>query len=111
MVNLKSMKVNLPTATTATPEASAKDFADVSVDKAGVIYLDKRSVAAAQLTATLASARQANPQLRVLISGDVDARHGDVIRALNCVRAAGVEKVAFEIRLRAASDANGSFQP
>jgi biopolymer transport protein ExbD len=36
--------------------------------------------------------------LRVFISGDQDARHGDVIHVLDLVRSAGIQKVAFEIR-------------
>jgi biopolymer transport protein ExbD len=96
MVNLKSIKVNLPTATTAAPEAK-KDFVDISVDKAGSIYLDKKPITDNELLRALAARLAANPQLRVLISGDRDARHGDVIHALDIVRSAGIEKVAFEI--------------
>jgi biopolymer transport protein ExbD len=36
--------------------------------------------------------------VRVFISGDQDARHGDVIHVLDLVRSAGIDKVAFEIR-------------
>src|SRR6204780_5263342 len=69
MVNLKSVKVNLPTATTATPEAK-KDFLDISVDKSGGIYLDKNPVANNELVASLTAARKANPDLRIFISAD-----------------------------------------
>jgi biopolymer transport protein ExbD len=96
MVNLKSVKVNLPTATTAAPEAK-KDFVDISVDKTGVVFLDKKMVMDNELLHDLSARRQANPALRVLISGDRDARHGDVIHVLDIVRSAGIEKVAFEI--------------
>ena len=41
MVNLKSVKVNLPTATTATLDTK-NDFASISVDKDGAVYLDKQ---------------------------------------------------------------------
>jgi biopolymer transport protein ExbD len=41
---------------------------------------------------------QTNAALRVFISGDQDSRHGDIIRALDIVRGAGIEKVAFEIK-------------
>ena len=44
MVNLKSVKVNLPTATSATSEAR-KDFVDISVDKSGAVFLDKKPMA------------------------------------------------------------------
>ncbi|MGA2584626.1 MAG: biopolymer transporter ExbD [Tepidisphaeraceae bacterium] len=97
MVNLKSIKVNLPTATSATQELK-KDFVDISVDRAGAVFLDKQPISDGQLVANLASSRQANPNLRVFISGDRDARHGDVIHVLDLVRAAGIDKVAFEIQ-------------
>jgi len=97
MVNLKSVKVNLPTATTATPE-NRKDFVDVSIDKSGAVFLDKQAVSDDQLVRGLQQLREANPRLRVLISGDREALHGDVIHALDLVRVAGIDNVAFEIR-------------
>ena len=42
--------------------------------------------------------QQKNPDLRVFISGDQDARNGDMIHVLDLVRSAGIDKVAFEIR-------------
>lgn len=97
MVNLKSVKVDLPTATTANAD-SKKDLADVSVDKAGAIYLDKKAMEEDALSAALMSAKAANPKLRVLISGDQGAVYGHVLHALDLVRSAGIDKVAFEIR-------------
>jgi biopolymer transport protein ExbD len=96
MVNLKSVKVNLPTAVTATADVK-KDFLDVSVDKMGGIFLDRKPMGEHELVAALAAARRANPAVRVFISADRQALHGDVIRALDAVRAAGIDKVAFEI--------------
>ncbi|HVX84878.1 MAG TPA: biopolymer transporter ExbD [Phycisphaerae bacterium] len=96
MVNLKSVPVNLPTAVSAADEVK-KDYVDISIDKAGGLYLDKKPVAANELAAALRAARQAAPALRVFISADKDARHGDVIRALDAARLAGIDKVAFEI--------------
>lgn len=101
MVNLKSVKVNLPTATTATSGVK-NDFVSLSVDKAGVIYFDKQPVGPNELTATLQSWRRTNENVRVFISGDTEARHGDIIRALDLVRSTGIQKVAFEIRETAA---------
>lgn len=97
MVNLKSLPVNLPTATTATAE-TRRDLLDISVDKTGILFLDRQPVGPNELALTLAARHQTNPALRVFISGDQDARHGDVIRALDLVRSAGIEQVAFEIR-------------
>ena len=97
MVNLKSVKVNLPTAASANSDTK-KDLLDISIDKAGGIFVDKRPVGPNELAAALALAHQRNPALRVFISGDRDARHGDVIKVLDVVRSAGIDKVAFEIR-------------
>ena len=97
MVNLKSVNVNLPTATTATTE-NKRDFVDISIDKAGSAYLDKQAVHDNELLARLAGIRKANPDARIILSGDADARHGDVIHILDLVRLAGIDKIAFEIR-------------
>jgi biopolymer transport protein ExbD len=95
MVNLKSVKVDLPTADTAT-DAIKKDIADISVNKSGATFLDKRAVGSNELVRILAASMKANPNLRVLISGDRNALHGDIIRVLDLVRQAGIDKVAFE---------------
>lgn len=97
MVNMKSVKVNLPTATTANTETKS-DFINISVDKSGMIFCDKQPVGANELAMNLTTAQRTNENLRVFISGDKDARHGDVIHVLDVVRGAGIQKVAFEIR-------------
>ncbi len=97
MVNMKSVNVNLPTATTGSRETD-NDFVNLSVDKAGVIYMDKAPVAPNELLARLQAWQQTNVHARVFISGDVEARHGDIVRALDLVRSAGIQRVGFEIR-------------
>jgi biopolymer transport protein ExbD len=97
MVNMKSVKVNLPTATAAAAD-SPRDFLSVSVDAGGLVYLDRKPVGHNELALMLNAARTTNAALRVFISGDKEARHGEVIRMLDLVRSAGIEKVAFEIR-------------
>src|SRR5262245_56440611 len=97
MVNMKSVKVNLPTATTATADTK-KDFINLSIDRSGALFLDQQPVGANELAQRLNVMQRTNASLRVFISGDKEARHGDVIAALDLVRGAGIEKVAFEIR-------------
>jgi biopolymer transport protein ExbD len=97
MVNLKSIKVNLPTATTATLETK-NDFVTISVDKSGGAYLDKTPVGANELIQQVSARHKTNENMRVFISGDADARHGDIVRVLDLVRSTGIQKVAFEIR-------------
>jgi biopolymer transport protein ExbD len=97
MVNLKGVKVNLPTATTATSETK-KDFITVTVDKAGLAYLDAKPMGDHELAQALSARHKEEATLRVFISGDQDSRHGDMMRILDLVRSAGIEKVAFETR-------------
>lgn len=96
MVNLKSVKVNLPTATTATADTQ-KDFVNLTVNAQGLVFMDQKPVGDHELAQQLAFAQKTNAQLRVFISGDRDARHGEVIRVLDLVRSTGIQKVAFEI--------------
>jgi len=68
------------------------------VDKAGLAYLNTTPVGPNELALGLAALAKTNAEVRVFISGDQDARHGDVIRVLDIVRGTGIQKVAFEIR-------------
>ncbi len=104
MVNMKSVKVDLPTATTSSVDLK-KDFVDISVDKSGAAFLDKKPMAGNELMAALAQLARENPKLRVFISGDRDTRNGDMIHVLDLVRQAGIDKVAFEVK---ASDRAGA---
>ena len=97
MVNLKSLRVDLPTATAAVADL-ANDLVNLSVDRAGLVYFDREPVGANELAVRLAALRATHQNARVFISGDREARHGDIIRVLDLVRAAGIERVAFEIR-------------
>jgi len=97
MGHLHSVKVNLPTATTATADTRS-DFIHLTVNPQGMVFLDETPVGDHELARTLSAALQTNALLRVFISGDREARHGDVIRVLDLVRSAGIEKVAFQIR-------------
>ena len=97
MVHALTVKVNLPTATTASPD-QLEDVKTISIDKSGNAYLDKQPITDIDLGRELAADRARKPNLRVVINGDRDARHGDVIHVLDLVRSAGIDKVAFEIR-------------
>jgi len=97
MVHLKTVKVNLPTSTTAGSE-DQKKLITLTVNKAGLTFIDGQPVGEHELPKILTSRLQADEDIRVFISGDEDARHGDVMRILDIVRAAGIQKVAFETR-------------
>jgi len=97
LVNVKSVPVQLPVGQSNQAEAR-QGLIQLSVDPSGLVYLDQKPLGRAALAAALAARRQTNASLRVLISGDRETRHGDMIAVLESVRAAGLERVAFAIR-------------
>lgn len=101
LVNPKSLKVNLPTATAATSEPR-HDFINITVDREGLIFVDRVPMGDHELASALAAFQKTNAEPRVFISGDQDARHGQVVRVLDLVRSTGIQKVAFEIRAQTA---------
>lgn len=97
MVQLKGLKLSLPTAQTATTE-NRSDFLTVSVKADGTVYIDKAPIGRAALVDELKRRKEEKPDLRVYIQGDAQAIHGDVVAVLDKVRAAGIQKVAFQIK-------------
>lgn len=97
MVNLKGVKVNLPTSTTATAE-TRRDLVSISVNKAGLVFLDARPIGDHELVEALRQLHATSADTRVFISGDADTRHGDMMRVLDLVRSTGLQRVAFETR-------------
>lgn len=96
MVRLQSIKMDLPTATTATRDFKP-DIVNISVDRAGDIYIEKKLVNLIELNAYLSNKLRLNTNVPVYISGDKDATHGAIIRVLDLVRRAGIQKVSFAI--------------
>lgn len=97
MVTSKSVKVSLPTAQSGDPENKPNTLS-ISVDATGGIYLNKRPIGRNELNTELQRERSRNLDTRVIISGDVDARHGIIIMVLDRVRSAGIQSVAFQIK-------------
>jgi biopolymer transport protein ExbD len=97
LASAKSVKVNLPIAQTGDPE-NRTDTLSISVDSTGGVFLDKAPVGRNELQAELRRRHSLQPNLRIVISGDTDTRHGAVIAVLDRVRAAGIQTVAFSTR-------------
>jgi len=96
MIRMQSIKMDLPTATAATRDFKP-DIVNISVDKAGDIYISNKLVNLGELHTVLSNRFRANTNVPVYISGDKDATHGAVIRVLDAVRREGIQKVSFAI--------------
>jgi biopolymer transport protein ExbD len=94
MSRTANIKVNLPSATQAAQDYKP-DMVNITVDKSGAVWLEKRPITMPDLSAVLTSRFHADTNLPVYISGDRDTLHGDMVRVYEVVRAAGIQKVSF----------------
>jgi len=99
-VHMKGMKVNLPTGASGETQ-NKKDYISLSVDRDGYFYFDKTRMEIDQLLQTLQQVYKTTPEAKVFVRGDRESIHGNVIRLLNVIRAAGFYKMAFEIKSEA----------
>ena len=95
--HMKGIRVNLP-ANVAVPPNQVKDFISVRVAAGPVYYFDGQFVPDDQLMPRLMGLYQQNPGIKVSISAEPMALHGDVIGLLDKVRQVGIEKVGYQIR-------------
>jgi len=99
MIKVKSLKVNLPTDVPAAQLEKKEDFTNISIKEDGSIQIDKELLTDPKaLLPKLQALYAANHEQRFLISADQEARHGDVMRVLGKLRAAGFQKVAFSVK-------------
>lgn len=96
MTHINRVKLNLPTMTTATADNKTPPV-HLAIDAHGVITWDAVVVTPTEITDRL-KALPPNDETRVMIGADEDARHKQVISVLDAVKAAGVEKVSFEMK-------------
>ena len=97
MIQMRGMKINMPTASTSTPQQKP-DFITVTVDVTGDVYFEKDKVDPEALLVRLRAEVAKNPEAKIYIRGDKDSTHGAVVSVLDRVKQSGITKVAFEIR-------------
>jgi biopolymer transport protein ExbD len=98
--HMKGIRVNLPAAM-APPPQQQKDYVSIKVREGNVVTFDDQPVLPEQVLPRLYQLHQANPEIKVSISADMMAMHGDVIAVLDGVRRVGITKVGYQIRAAA----------
>jgi biopolymer transport protein TolR len=98
LLNL-GVDINLPQSNAKALE-SKKDPVLITVEKGGSFKLKlpdlgSEQVDAAALGAKLAAFAQANPDLSVVIAGDVDVSYGAIYQAMTYVQAANIDKISL----------------
>ncbi|HWB06080.1 MAG TPA: biopolymer transporter ExbD [Verrucomicrobiales bacterium] len=96
MVRQNGIAVQLPAASTATspPEPDVT----LTVAAGGLLFWNKEAVTAPQMRSRLAALSASQPEARISVNGDEDARLGAAIDVLDAARAAGLARVSFQTR-------------
>ncbi|MCE9678275.1 biopolymer transporter ExbD [Shewanella sp. AS1] len=83
---------NKPEASTATTQKSANIF--IGVSKTGIIKMENRQVDIERVTANVERMLAESPEAAVLIEADKEAQHGLVIKVMDNVKKAGIDKIS-----------------
>jgi biopolymer transport protein ExbD len=84
---------------------TVKDYVSIRVGSGNAVSFDGQYVQDEQIMSQLYRLHEANPGIKVSISAEGMARHGDVITILDKVRRAGIQKVGYQIRPASAGPA------
>jgi biopolymer transport protein ExbD len=98
MQHLRSIQVNLPTATQAL-STTTPDMAHLTVTRLGQVLLEEKPIGFPELHAFLTKKTADKPTYPVYIQGQKETPHSSMIYVLDFVRRAGVQKVAFAVKL------------
>ena len=102
MQHLMSINASLPTATQAKSTAKP-DMIILTVDRLGQVSIDKKPITFPELAVLLKQRVAANPGYPVYIQGQKETTHAAMIYALDFVKRAGIQKVAFSVKLAPAT--------
>jgi biopolymer transport protein ExbD len=96
MDRAENIKVNLPAASQSKADFKP-DMLNITVDKAGLAWFEKKQIDVPDLGAVLSNRFRRDPDSPVYIGGDRDTLHGAMVRVLQAVRQAGFQTVAFTV--------------
>ena len=100
-VHMKGIKVNLPSQSQAQQTPPLKDYTSVRITASGETYFDNVLVLDGDVLPRLMQLRQGNADIKVSISADAQAMHGDVMTLLDRVRLAQITKIGYQIKTAA----------
>ena len=106
----KGIRVNMP-GPNAPSTPKEKDYVAIRVTVGNQSYFDNVPVLDDQILPRLYEMFQANKDVKVSISAEEQALHGDVITLLDRVRSSGITKIGYQIKPAAASGAPGPVAP
>ncbi len=97
MVKNQGVPVKLPAAATSAPE-KRDAHAVITVTEAGDVYFDKDKLSLDELGPRLDALKASDPDAKVFVNGDENAKFGAAIRVLDEARKRGIEKVSIQTK-------------
>ena len=97
MTKQQTIKVNLPVASGSQSDFKP-DMINLAVNAQGDVFYNKASITLPSLETELAKRYGQDPATPVYISGDVNTRFADLVKALEIAKRVGFTKVAFNVK-------------
>ena len=89
------LSIKLPKTTQA--DAQSLSTISVVVTKAGQLLVNGQLQSSESLKQMCVEALTKNPEVQAVISADVEALHGDVIKAIDLVKSSGINQFAIQV--------------
>ncbi len=96
--HMKGILVNLPAPSAQPQNPLVKDYVSIRVTAGNNVYFDNQLVTEGEILPRLYRLYQGNPNIKVSLSGEEQALHGDVITVLDHVRSVGIKKIGYQIK-------------
>ncbi len=97
---IASIPIDLPKAVPPDPSKEPPPVVTIQVSDQGTLYWDREIISKDLLQTRLEEYARTEADPRVLVAGDDRALYGPTIEVLDAVRAAKIEKVSIETRVR-----------
>ncbi|MFK8138246.1 MAG: ExbD/TolR family protein [Bdellovibrionales bacterium] len=88
-----SIKIKLPKA--ASGEETTQTKLNVSISQKGEVLLNGKQVSDEELTTQSKALKGQNPEVQAIIAADKEVAHGVVIRIIDLIKLAGIQKFAI----------------
>ena len=98
MLVREQMAVNLPKAQSG--EKSASESLSISISKEGTIQIAGKAIMIDQIVDEIKLQLQKTPNAQAVISADQETKHGDVVRVIDEIKRAGLNRFAIQIEKR-----------
>ena len=107
--HMKGIRVNLPSPFTPPPtQEPPRDVVRIRVTEGNLIYFDNQPVTDDQVLPRLYELYRGNKDVKISLSAEQNALHGDVITVLDKIRSAGIEKIGYQIKTAQPQGAPGT---